>query len=54
MNATNVRKQYYGYLLEEYDRIRPVDHWQIDQAFEGAAIGGDWRPLVQTEEIQSR
>ena len=44
----NVRKQYYGYLLEEYDRIRPVDHWQIDQAIDSAALDGDWQPLVKT------
>ena len=44
----NVRKQYYGYLLEEYDRIRTVNHWQIDQAFQRAAVSGDWHPLVQT------
>ena len=44
----SVRKQYYGYLLEEYDRIRTVNHWQIDQAFQRAAVSGDWHPLVQT------
>ena len=44
----NVRKQYYGYLLEEYDRIRVVNRWQLDAAFDGAALDGDWRPLVQT------
>jgi hypothetical protein len=42
----NVRKQYYGYLLEEYDRIRPNDHWRIDDAFDSAALDGDWRPLI--------
>ena len=44
----NVRKQYYGYLLEEYDRIRPADHWRIDQAFDSAVFDGDWQPLVRT------
>jgi len=43
----NVRRQYYGYLLEEYDRIRPADHWRIDQAFDSAAFDGDWQPLVR-------
>ncbi len=43
----NVRKQYYGYLLEEYDRIRYIDHRQIDQAFQRAASTGDWHPLLQ-------
>ena len=44
----NVRRQYYGYLLEEYDRIRPADHWRIDQAFDSAVFNGDWHPLVNT------
>ena len=44
----NVRKQYYGYLTEEYDRIRPTDHWRIDQAFDSAVFDGDWQPLVKT------
>ncbi len=43
----NVRKQYYGYLLEEYDRIRPADRWRIDQAFDSAVFDGDWQPLVR-------
>jgi len=44
----NVRRQYYGYLLEEYDRIRSADHWRIDQAYQSAALDGDWRPLITT------
>jgi len=44
----NVRRQYYGYLTEEYDRIRPADHWRIDQTFDSAAFDGDWQPLVRT------
>ena len=44
----NVRKQYYGYLLEEYDRIRPADHWRIDEGYQAAALSGDWQPLVKT------
>ena len=44
----NVRKQYYGYLTEEYDRIRPADHWRIDEAYQAAALSGDWQPLVKT------
>ena len=42
----NVRKQYYGYLLEEYDRIRVVDHRPIDQAFQQAALNGAWQPML--------
>ena len=44
----NVRKQYYGYLLDEYDRIRPADHWRIDEAYQSAALSGDWQPLIRT------
>ena len=44
----NVRRQYYRYLLEEYDRIRPADHWRIDEAYQAAALTGDWQPLVKT------
>ena len=43
----NVRKQYYGYLLEEYDRIRHSDHQRIDAAFDSAALDGQWKPLVE-------
>lgn len=43
----NVRKQYYGYLLEEYDRIRYTDSFAIDRAFDGAARRGEWQPLLQ-------
>ena len=25
-----------------------MNHWQIDQAFQRAAVSGDWHPLVQT------
>ena len=52
----NVRKQYYGYLTEEYDRIRPADHWRIDQAFDSAVFDGDWQPLLKTisEEYRRR
>ena len=43
----NVRKQYYGYLLEEYSRIRLIDHRPMDQAMQQAALTGAWQPLMQ-------
>ena len=43
----NVRKQYYGYLLEEYDRIRPADQSPLPGLFEQAALKGEWQPLLQ-------
>ena len=42
----NVRRQYYDYLLEEYRRICPVDTSPLGDAFDRAAIDGDWRPLL--------
>ena len=42
----NVRKQYYDYLVDEYDRIRPADHRLINESFESAAFDGDWHPLI--------
>ena len=44
---TNVRKQYYGYLMEEYDRIYSTDRFAIDSAYDGAALHGQWQPLMQ-------
>ena len=43
----NVRRQYYAYLLEEYDRIRIADHRLIDRAFQQAALSGAWKPLIE-------
>lgn len=43
----NVREQYYRYLLEEYDRIRPADHTAIDNAFDGVVLRGEWQPLLR-------
>ena len=43
----NVRKQYYGYLLEEYDRIRPADRSDIAVLLQQAATKGEWHPLLK-------
>ena len=42
----NVRKQYYGYLLEEYDRIRDFDRFALNDHFQQAALKGEWQPLL--------
>ena len=42
----NVRKQYYDYLLEEYNSIRPVETYPLNMAFYQAAVEGDWRPMM--------
>ncbi|MBR1933008.1 MAG: AAA family ATPase [Prevotella sp.] len=41
----NVRQQYYGYLMEEYQFIHPVDLSQLSMLFHYAALDGDWHPL---------
>lgn len=44
----NVRKQYYEYLIDEYNRIAYTDTHSLNLAFYSAAIDGDWRPMVET------
>ena len=42
----NVREQYYGYLMEEYQRINPADTTELSMRFHYMALDGDWRPLL--------
>ncbi|MBQ4392565.1 MAG: PD-(D/E)XK nuclease domain-containing protein, partial [Prevotella sp.] len=42
----NVRKQYYDYLLEEYQSIRPMDFRELTDSFDEAALYGNWRPML--------
>ena len=42
----NVRLQYYKYLLDEYSSIHTIDLTEFEDTFDGAAIQGDWRPLI--------
>ena len=42
----NVRKQYYGYLLEEYELIRDMDRFVLNDRFQQAALKGEWQPLL--------
>ena len=42
----NVRLQYYSWLFDEYDRIAKIDIAKMEDYFEMAAIGGDWRPMM--------
>jgi len=42
----NVRQQYYGYLMEEYQHIHPVDMSELGMLFHYAALDGEWRPLM--------
>ena len=42
----NVRLQYYHYLLDEYSSIHSIDISDLDDAFDEAALEGDWQPLI--------
>ena len=42
----NVRLQYYHYLLDEYGAIHAVDLSDLNDAFDDAALEGNWQPLV--------
>jgi hypothetical protein len=42
----NVRLQYYQYMLDEYNSIHSIDISDLDDAFDEAALHGDWKPLV--------
>ena len=44
----NVRQQYYGYLMEEYQSIARIDTTDLSNAYDQAAINGDWRTMIQT------
>ena len=43
----NVRRQYYDFLLDEYQRTADLDTWELKEAFKGAAYEGEWRALLQ-------
>ena len=42
----NVRLQYYQYMLDEYSSIHSIDISDLDDAFDEAALDGDWQPLI--------
>ena len=42
----NVRIQYYHYMLDEYQTINALPISDLRNAFDGAALDGDWQPLV--------
>ena len=44
----NVRRQYYGYLKEEYQKIAYVDTMALSNAYDQAAINGDWHAMLTT------
>ena len=44
----NVRLQYYGYLMEEYQKIARIDTTDLSNAYDQAAINGVWETMLQT------
>ncbi len=43
----NVRLQYYQYMLDEYSSIHSVDISDLDDAYDEAALEGNWKPLIE-------
>ena len=43
----NVKKQCYDCLLEEYQAIRPMFLGELMDAFDLAALDGDWHPMLE-------
>ena len=43
----NVRKQFYEYLVIEYNKILQVNMSKLSEAFDSAALDGDWRPMME-------
>lgn len=42
----NVRKQYYEFLLREYQNLRPVDLSGLIRCYRDAALNGEWRSMM--------
>ena len=42
----NVRKQYYEFLLREYQNLRPVDLSGLIRCYRDAALNGKWRSMM--------
>lgn len=43
----NVRKQYYTYLLEQYDEVCAVDEMSLKSLFTDMAFDGQWKPALE-------
>ena len=43
----NVRRQYYDWLLREYQSIARVDTTRLNEVYDGAALRGEWRPMLE-------
>jgi len=43
----NVRRQYYDWLLREYQTIAHIDISRLNEAYRNAALHGEWRPMLE-------
>ena len=43
----NVRRQYYDWLLREYQSIARVDTTRLNEVYKNAALRGEWRPMLE-------
>ena len=43
----NVRRQYYDWLLREYQSIARIDISRLNEVYDGAALRGEWQPMVE-------
>ncbi len=43
----NVRRQYYDWLLREYQGIARIDLSRLNEVYDGAALRGEWQPMVE-------
>jgi hypothetical protein len=43
----NVRKLFYDYLTEEFNKILPMDLSALESRFNGAAVDGKWREMIE-------
>ena len=43
----NVRRQYYDWLLREYQSIARIDTTRLNEVYKNAALRGEWRPMLE-------
>jgi hypothetical protein len=43
----NVRRQYYDWLVREYDKIAGINVMKLNKVYTDAALHGEWRPMLE-------
>ena len=43
----NVRRQYYDWLMEEYQRVAEINTYRLSEAFKGAALRSEWQTMLE-------